>query len=380
MWDVRADGYGRGDGVAAVLLKRLSDAIVDGDAIECVIRETGVNQDGRTKGITVPSADAQVALVRDTYRRAGLDLSTAQGRPQFFEAHGTGTLAGDPIEAEAIHSAIGSQIGFDGDEEKLFVGSIKSIIGHTEGTAGIAGLMKVSLALQHGVVPPNLLFEKLNPAIEPFYQNLEIPTKAVKWPKVGPREPRRASLNSFGFGGTNAHAIVESYEPALHLNHTANEKTEQQSCFFPFTFSALTKSSLKRTLKDVIEFLDNTTSLNLNDLAYTLSTRRSTLPFRATYPGLSAQDLRQRIEASIARSDWDSTAVTRASSGPVQLFGIFTGQGAQWAGMGKELIQNSSFVQARLAYLEAGLAALPQADRPSWSLKAEILADSSCRG
>ena len=96
MWDAKADGYARGDGVAAVVLKRLSDAIADGDAIDCVIRETGVNQDGRTKGITVPSPDAQVALVQDTYHRAGLDLSTTKGRPQFFEAHGTGTLAGDP--------------------------------------------------------------------------------------------------------------------------------------------------------------------------------------------------------------------------------------------------------------------------------------------
>lgn len=385
MWDARADGYARGDGVGAVLLKRLSDAIADRDDIECVIRETGVNQDGRTRGITVPSADAQVALVEDTYKRAGLDLSTPQGRPQFFEAHGTGTLAGDPIEAEAIHRAIGSRIdsvkviesGIR--QEKLFVGSIKSIIGHTEGTAGIAGLMKVSLALQHGVIPPNLLFETLNPAIQPFIQNLKVPTKAVEWPQLVPGEPRRASLNSFGFGGTNAHAIVESYEPALHLNHIAdvNERPEHQPCLLPFPFSALTKSSLMRTLKDVINFLDETPSVNLTDLAFTLSTRRSIFPYRAAYPGLSAQDLRQRIEASIAQPDGASTAITRASSNPVQILGIFTGQGAQWAGMGKELIQDSPFVQARLAYLEAVLATLPQADRPSWSLKAEILAVGS---
>ena len=383
MWDAGADGYARGDGVGAVVLKRLGDAIADGDDIECVIRESGVNQDGRTRGITVPSADAQVALVEDTYRRAGLDLSTPQGRPQFFEAHGTGTLAGDPIEAEAIHRAIGSRIDgvealeIGSEQEKLFVGSIKTIIGHTEGTAGIAGLMKVTLALKHGVIPPNLLFETLNPAIQPFIQNLEVPTKAIKWPQLAPGEPRRASLNSFGFGGTNAHVIVESYEPAFHVSHIAevNEKPEHQPCFLPFTFSALTKSSLRRHLKDVVEFLDESPSINLADLAYTLSTRRSTFPYRASYPGLSALDLRQRIEASVVRPDGEAMDITRASSNPAQILGIFTGQGAQWAGMSKELIQDSPFVQARLAYLEAVLASLPEADRPSWSLKAEILAD-----
>lgn len=385
MWDARADGYARGDGVGAVVLKRLSDAMTDGDDIECLIRETGANQDGRTHGITVPSADAQVALMEDTYRRAGLDLSTAQGRPQFFEAHGTGMLAGDPIEAEAIHRAIGRhidgvEVGKNGSrEEKLLVGSIKTIIGHTEGTAGIAGLMKVSLALQHGVIPPNLLFKSLNPAIQPFIQNLEVPTEAIEWPQLAPGEPRRASLNSFGFGGTNIHAIVESYEPALQSNGIAdvNEDPGHQSCFLLFTFSAFSKSSLETYLRSVIEFLDEHPSVNLTDLAFTLSTRRSTFPYRTAYPGLSAQDLRQRIEASIARLDGESTAITRASSNPGQILGIFTGQGAQWAGMGKELIQNSLFVRARLAYLEAVLATLPQADRPSWSLKAEILADSS---
>lgn len=383
MWDAGADGYARGDGVGAVVLKRLSDAIADGDDIECVIRESGVNQDGRTRGITVPSADAQVALVEDTYRRAGLDLSTPQGRPQFFEAHGTGTLAGDPIEAEAIHRAIGSRIhsgetlANGSEQEKLFVGSIKTIIGHTEGTAGVAGLMKVTLALKHGVIPPNLLFETLNPAIQPFIQNLEVPSKAIKWPQLAPGEPRRASLNSFGFGGTNAHVVVESYEPAFHVSHIAevNEKPEHQPCLLPFAFSALTKSSLKRYLKSVVDFLDKSPSINLADLAYTLNTRRSTFPYRASYPALSALDLRQRIETSIVRPDGEAMDITRASSNPVQILGIFTGQGAQWAGMSKELIQDSPFVQARLAYLEAVLASLPEADRPSWSLKAEILAD-----
>lgn len=192
MWDASADGYGRGDGVVTVVLKRLSDAIADCDAIECVIRETGVNQDGHTNGITVPSADAQVALIEATYRRAGIDLDSPEGRPQFFEAHGTGTQTGDPLEAEAIHRAIGKRLGRD----KLYVGSIKTIIGHTEGTAGIVGLLKTSLALKHGIIPPNMLFQKLNPSVQPFYQGLQVPTSAIPWPTG---YPRRASVNSFGY-------------------------------------------------------------------------------------------------------------------------------------------------------------------------------------
>ncbi|MCJ1434188.1 hypothetical protein MMC27_003555 [Xylographa pallens] len=370
MWDAGADGYGRGDGVAAVVLKRLSDAIADGDVIDYVIRETGVNQDGRTKGITVPSPDAQVDLVQKTYLRAGLDLSTAAGRPQFFEAHGTGTLAGDPVEAEAIHRAIGSRISSDAGQSKLLVGSIKSIIGHTEGTAGIAGLMKVGLALRHGKVPPNMLFRNLNPAIEPFYKHVRIPTKYADWPEVVAGQPRRASVNSFGFGGTNAHAVVESFG-----NDRADEPTMQSlSCFAPFTFSANSKSSLKRYLEAMVEYLGNSLTDNLINIGYTLHSRRSTFPFRTTYAGSSVQDLQERIAASLSAPDWESSAITRAS-GQARILGIFTGQGAQWPGMGRELIESSGFVRARLERLQLALSALPPADRPTWSLKAELLAD-----
>jgi Polyketide synthase modules and related proteins len=154
MWDRDANGYARGDGVGAVVLKTLSAAIADGDDIECIIRETGLNQDGATTGITMPSATAQQALIRSTYRKAGLDLQKQSDRPQFFEAHGTGTPAGDPIEAEAIARAFfGDEYATKQEGEPLYVGSIKTILGHTEGTAGVAALMKASLALQHSTLP-----------------------------------------------------------------------------------------------------------------------------------------------------------------------------------------------------------------------------------
>ena len=199
MWDERANGYARGDGFAAVVLKPLSAALEDGDYIECIIRETGVNQDGKTKGITMPSATAQARLIRDTYAKAGLDPRKREERCQYFEAHGTGTPAGDPNEASAIAQAF-FDVGAPRQpgEDPLYVGSIKTIVGHTEGTAGLAGVLKASLAMRAGVIPPNMLLERLNPTVEPFYKNLQIVSAPRPWPALPENTPRRASVNSFG--------------------------------------------------------------------------------------------------------------------------------------------------------------------------------------
>lgn len=196
MWDQDADGYARGEGLASVVLKTLSSALQDGDHIECIIRETGLNQDGRTTGITMPSNVAQTTLIKQTYAKAGLDPQNANDRPQFFHAHGTGTPAGDPQEAEAISRAFFKHRSCNGS--KLYVGSIKTIIGHTEGTAGLASLIGASLAVQNGIIPPNMHFNNLSDKVAPFYHNLEVPTAAKCWPAVSPGQPRRASVNSFG--------------------------------------------------------------------------------------------------------------------------------------------------------------------------------------
>ena len=193
----RANGYARGEGFAAIVMKTLSAAIADGDDIECVIAETAVNQDGRTKGLTVPSAAAQTALIKTTYARAGLDLTKPSDRPQYFEAHGTGTPAGDPIEAQAIQDAFFRSDRYGPALNTLYCGSVKTVIGHTEGTAGLAGLIKASLAIKNSIIPPNLLFESLAPAVEPFYKGLRIPTAAMPWPTLEPGSLRRASVNSF---------------------------------------------------------------------------------------------------------------------------------------------------------------------------------------
>ncbi len=182
MWDKSANGYARGEGAAAVVLKTLSQALRDGNHIEGVIRSTYVNSDGLSAGLTMPSAAAQTALIRQTYLKAGLD--PVIDRPQFFECHGTGTKAGDPIEARAISDTFTpSKNAQDSatDDCPIYVGSIKTVVGHLEGCAGLAGVMKVLLSLKHGIIPPNLWFNELNPDITRYYGALQIPTTAIPW-------------------------------------------------------------------------------------------------------------------------------------------------------------------------------------------------------
>lgn len=198
MWDRDANGYARGDGISAIVLKTLSKALADGDDIECIIRETGVNQDGSTSsGLAQPSSSAQRELIRSVYRKAGLDLLQRSDQPQYFEAHGTGTPAGDPIEAAGMYGA------FSPDDtntllpgrDPMYVGSVKTVIGHTEGSAGIAGILKTSLALQHACIPPNLHFDNLSESVAPFYRGFEISKTLKPWPKIEGGGPRRASVN-----------------------------------------------------------------------------------------------------------------------------------------------------------------------------------------
>ncbi|KAI6288330.1 Type I Iterative PKS [Pyricularia oryzae] len=368
MWDASADGYGRGDGVAAVILKTLSQAIADGDRIESVIRETGINQDGATGGITVPNASAQIALIRDTYRRAGLDLAKRSDRPQFFECHGTGTPTGDPLEARAVHEALGKHIVVDESPGRppLYVGSIKTVIGHTEATAGIAGIIKASLALQNGLIPPNLLFERLNPAIEPLYHGLQVPVgKPVPWPATG-ASPRRAS---------NSHAILESYQ----LPQAQGTKCAQESVPLPFVFSAATKASLKRMLALFGDFLSpqqRPQDLTAHDLAFTLNSRRSALSCRAVFAARGLEDLANKIRDTISDPDWQPTATApegkNVGSRAPRILGVFAGQGAQWPGMARQIIGDIPFVQQRVVELEGHLQDLASQDAPSWSLRDEL--------
>ncbi|KAI0194522.1 putative polyketide synthase [Xylaria flabelliformis] len=359
MWDQGANGYARGDGVAVLLLKTLKNALKDGDNIECIIRETGLNQDGATAGITMPSASAQTALIRKTYAKAGLDLLHPQDWPQFFEAHGTGTPAGDPIEAEAIHNP-------------LYVGSIKTIFGHTEGTAGIAAVLKASLALQNKCIPPNLLFEQLSDRVSPFYKQVEIPRKALPWPDVAGGR-RRASVNSFGFGGANAHAILESFDA------TEDRNDVQGPLFTLFVFSAHSESSLVNMLRDYSKFLnDDGKAIDINNFAWTLRERRSVLGWRTSVVASSPCDLATKLLTYV--NDHESNAGVRALADTNnKLFGIFTGQGAQYMRMGAELIQSSEAARNIVQELESYLREIPDGDAPTWSLTEELMAEPISR-
>ncbi|KAK2007074.1 beta-ketoacyl synthase domain-containing protein [Colletotrichum eremochloae] len=380
-WDRDANGYARGEGVATVVLKTLSAALEDGDHIECIIRETGTNQDGATPGITMPSAESQRALIRDTYRRASLDPRDPADRCQYFEAHGTGTQAGDPIEAEAIYRSF-----FDddsGDADSLYVGSLKSIIGHTEGTAGIASILKASLALQNKQIPPNLWFNNVNPKILPFCKNLRVPTINPKeWAEPLNSQPRRTSVNSFGFGGANAHAILEEFQGPQAADVPSDLERNAQ-CFTPCVFSAHSEKSLLANLAAYLDFLNKHPSVGLRDLAGTLRQRRSALPVSVAFSVSSIQELKSAISAKVQQQQEDEVGRRLLAGSPGTreakrgILGVFTGQGAQYARMGAELVEKSAYADKLLQVLEGHLADLPIQDRPEWSLKAELLADAA---
>ncbi|TVY91566.1 Fusaridione A synthetase [Lachnellula willkommii] len=373
MWDASADGYARGEGIACIVLKTLSQAIADNDSIECVIRETGVNQDGRTSGLTVPSNIAQTNLIRDTYARAGLDLTRASDRPQLFHAHGTGTKAGDPQEAEAIHNAF-FRDNIDHPSEKLYVHSIKTIIGHTEGTAGLASLIGTSLAIRNSTIPPNMHFNKLNPDIAPFYTHLQVPLIASDWPVLADGAIKRASVNSFGFGGTNAHAIIEEYIPETKVANVV--LSPASPIFTPLLFSASSVTSLKSMLSDYLKFLTTNPQVSLRDLSWTLQHRQSTFSYRKAIAGRSYEDMcikiADELEGGDSQNDTRSTNIEKP-----KILGVFTGQGAQWPRMAAELLEASPFVAQRIAELDASLASLPATDRPEWTIKEQLLADAS---
>ncbi|KGO64902.1 Acyl transferase/acyl hydrolase/lysophospholipase [Penicillium italicum] len=374
MWDKGADGYARGDGIAAVILKPLSAALACGDHIECIVRETGANQDGRTKGITMPNPMAQADLIRTTYARAGLDLSKPTDRPQYFEAHGTGTPAGDPVEAEAISTAFfgeAAKYQRDGNQEDpLYVGSIKTVIGHTEGTAGLAAVLKASLALQHAVIPPNLLLNELSSTVLPFYSNLEILQVAKEWPQLPENTPRRASVNSFGFGGANAHAILEAFDARL-LASGRNAADSSSLAVLPFNFSASSEKSLLANLAAYSEYLRIHPNVKLRDLSWTLNCRRSTLPVRLSVSASSPEELAAKLDEAVVSSSITPSTQTGSIREP-KLLGIFTGQGAQWARMGAELLQSSPMFSDCIARLDRSLQELPTEHRPVWSLREEL--------
>ncbi|KAK7748161.1 Type I Iterative PKS [Cytospora paraplurivora] len=407
MWDIKADGYARGEGIAAVFIKTLSRALADGDYIQAIIRETGVNSDGRTKGITVPNPEAQRSLIQSTYIKSNLDPFTPEHRPQFFEAHGTGTPVGDPREARAIAEAFFGPISAAYPAQKgplpskLLVGSAKTVIGHTEGAAGLAGVLKVVQSMKNQTIPPNMHLNTLSPDVRPFYADLKIPTEQTSWPLPGSGHPYRASVNSFGFGGTNAHAIIERYEAKIHdvlpsslfskpvscttnlTNHPLGlsrrrDQTAEPTLTLPLLFSAASEKSLVASLKAHLAYVSCNPQITAERVAWHLYNHRTAHTFRVfLVPGPSdpiAVTLGNLIHKAEKNSQIDTGIITRpkqSRQGP-RILGIFTGQGAQYATMSKGLLQTSPVYRASIEALDAVLTSCH--DPPTWSLQQQILA------
>ena len=242
------------------------------------------------------------------------------------------------------------------------------MIGHTEGTAGLAGLIKASLAIQNKTIPPNMLFTTLNPDLEPFYDHLKVPTQTVAWPELPEGTPRRVSVNSFGFGGTNAHAIIESYEAAEQDAIVSSDPVA-----IPFTFSAPNEKALTTQLNTHLAYLRDNKDIDLNAVAWTLA-KRSTFNYRVAFSAITGDKLTEKIEAKLEDKKSSNTPIgIRPIKDGQGILGVFTGQGAQWAAMGRELILSSSAVESIIDELEQSLAELPASERPSWSLKEEMI-------
>ncbi|ORY55289.1 uncharacterized protein BCR38DRAFT_491200 [Pseudomassariella vexata] len=380
-FDARANGYGRGEGIGIVVLKRLSDAIRDNDNIRAVIRGSRVNQDGRTPGITLPSSEAQTRNIRGVYKRAKLDFD----RTAFVECHGTGTQAGDVRELKAISSALCGQRPTD---RPMYVGSIKTNIGHLEGCAGIAGLIKGILTVEHGIIPKHLNFEAPGNSVIDFEGwKVKVPVENTPWPVDG---LRRASINCFGFGGTNAHVIIDDTahylaERGLTAHHstailedmrdpslsyvlvkttldaiktraTALSKRARGSVVprrdeksHLFVFSAHEQRALSRIIENQINYLkdhlhkhqNNVGPGFLEDLAYTLGCRRTKMQWRVAIAAQDTDDLIDKLRAA-DKSGFIRTSEDKTAS----VAFVFGGQGAQWFAMGRELMGFDIFMQS----------------------------------
>ncbi|CAG9975108.1 unnamed protein product [Clonostachys byssicola] len=361
-FDDRANGYGRGEGIACIVVKRLSDALRDGDTIRAVIRGTGANADGKTPSITQPSSTAQAELIQTTYARAGLNMTDTQ----YFECHGTGTPVGDPIELEAIASTLGASRGAAG-MGPLYIGSVKPSVGHTEGCSGLAGILKALACLENGMLVPTYGVESLNPKLRLNDWNLALPPKVMKWPTQG---QRRISVNSFGFGGANAHAILDDAYNYLNSrglvgNHntiphdeeagsesgisTGPDTPPSESDIFAkrlFVLSSKDQSGVKR-LEEAYSAALSSSKIDKNDyhyiddLVHTLSNRRSHLDFRGFCVASSISELNDQLSKGISKTK-------RSLRNRSNLLLVFTGQGAQWPAMGVELLGKQVFEESVL--------------------------------
>ncbi|MDI1477094.1 type I polyketide synthase [Polyangium sp. y55x31] len=339
--DARANGFVRGEGCGLVVLKRLSDALRDGDRIRAVIRGWAVNQDGRSTGLTTPNVLSQQAMLRQALERARL----SPGDIGYVEMHGTGTSLGDPIEVEALREVLGAPRA---DGSSCVLGAVKTNIGHLEGAAGIAGLIKAVLSMEHERIPRNLHFRRLNPRISLDGTPFVVPTSPVAWPRAD--KPRRAGVSGFGLSGTNAHVILEE-APAEESRRSAEEASA-----YLVPLSAKSPDALVEMARRHAEWLVQTNDASLHDVAYTASVRRTHHEHRLFVVG-STREKVAALLASIARGEAAGSTPernTRSAGRPKVVF-VFPGQGSQWAGMGRQLLTEEPAFRATLDACDAAI-------------------------
>lgn len=341
-----ADGIVRAEGCGVVVLKRLRDARRDGDHVLAVIRGTGVNQDGRSNGMMAPNPLAQEALLRDVYARAGVDPSSLD----YVEAHGTGTLLGDPIEAGALAAVLGA--GRDADRP-LLLGSVKSNLGHLEGAAGVAGLVKLVLAMQHDRLPRSINYAGPNPHIPFDEARLRVVDEERAWPRYD--GVARAGVSAFGFGGTNAHVVIE--EPA---EPAAAPDTAPDDAPVTLALSAASEPRLRDEAAALAAWLrsDDGSEVALGDVAHTLARRRDVATVRTAFTARGRDALADGLETFAATGEGDVPGLAGPVSVPRRAAStrgdvwVFSGFGSQWAGMGARLLDEEPAFAAAIDELE----------------------------
>lgn len=361
-FDARANGYVRSEGAGIIILKPLSKAVADGDPVYAVVLGTLVNQDGRTPGLALPNRVAQEMMLRDAYERAQVPPQQVH----FVEAHGTGTVVGDPIELNAIGSVLGSNRSL-GNE--CVVGSVKSNIGHLEAASGVAGLIKAALCIKYGAIPGNLHFETPNPDIAFESLKLRVAKTFEPWSSNGSTS-RVAGVNSFGFGGTNAHVILGNAPVPSLAEFSGIVRPQDRAIILPL--SARSPQALEEFAKSYSAFLDDETNdATLEDICYSAAVRRGHGDHRLTVAGKSKREMVQQLDAFVAGETRLSMASgRRLTKNSPKLAFVFSGMGQQWWGMGRQLLEEEPIFRELVTEIDAHLAKLS-----GWSLLEELLAD-----
>jgi acyl transferase domain-containing protein/acyl carrier protein len=324
-FDARADGFIRSEGCGVIVLKRLSDAVADRDNILAIIRGSAINQDGRSNGITAPNGPSQESVIRAALKDAGIEPRQVG----YVETHGTGTSLGDPIEIQAL-----GKVMRDGhsEENPVIIGSVKTNVGHLESAAGVAGLIKLVLTLQHGEVPPHLHLQKPNPYIAWDEYPVRIPRTLTPFGQDGAQ--RFAGISSFGFSGTNVHMVLEdAARPHIDL-------PEIERPAHIFTLSAKNEAALKESAAHFEDYLGRNPSEAIADICYTTNVGRSHFKYRLAIVAGELKDIQDNIAVfESGRRSKNLFAGQMQENRPPEIVFMFTGQGAQQAGMGRQLYE-----------------------------------------